>query len=78
VRVASGCQPEAPSAADVFPGRRVSECPCRAGRRARQQAGIEVPDLIDAFGELPAVAGALVAAVVDGVSSAPSGRRGSG
>src|ERR1700761_4620850 len=37
------------------------------GRRARQRSGVEVPDLIDALGELPAVAGALVAVVVDGV-----------
>src|SRR5438034_4606793 len=38
-----------------------------AGRRARQRSGVEVPDLVDALGELPAVAGALVAVVVDGV-----------
>src|SRR5215467_3082592 len=36
------------------------------GRRARQRAGVEVPDLVDSLGELPAVAGALVAVVVDG------------
>src|SRR5262250_2466216 len=36
------------------------------GRRARQRAGVEVPDLVDPLGELPAVAGALVAVVVDG------------
>ena len=38
-----------------------------AGRRACQRSGVEVPDLIDPLGELPAVAGALVAVVVDGV-----------
>src|SRR5438034_5625050 len=38
-----------------------------AGRRARQRGGVEVPDLVDALGELPAVRGALVAVVVDGV-----------
>jgi Bacterial regulatory helix-turn-helix protein, lysR family len=38
-----------------------------AGRRARQRGGVEVPDLVDPLGELPAVRGALVAVVVDGV-----------
>ena len=37
------------------------------GRRARQRTGIEVSDLVDAFGELPAVRGSLVAVVVHGV-----------
>src|SRR5215470_2881669 len=37
------------------------------GRRARQRGGVEVPDLVDALGEPPAVAGAPVAVVVDGV-----------
>ena len=37
------------------------------GRRAGQRSGVEVSDLVDALGELPAVAGALVAVVVDGV-----------
>src|SRR6266702_4578180 len=49
------------------PGRRVSGRPGRAGRRARQRAGVEVSDLVDPLGELPAVRGALVAVVVDGV-----------
>src|SRR5450631_2732696 len=49
------------------PGRRVSGRPGRVGRRARQRTGVEVPDLVDPLGELPAVAGALVAVVVDGV-----------
>src|SRR5580704_5423057 len=38
-----------------------------AGRRACQRSGVEVPDLVDPLGELPAAAGALVAVVVDGV-----------
>src|SRR6266568_1451360 len=38
-----------------------------SGRRACQRSGVEVPDLVDALGELPPVAGALVAVVVDGV-----------
>src|SRR5215471_1491170 len=37
------------------------------GRRARQRGGVEVYDLVDALGELPAVWGALVAVVVHGV-----------
>src|SRR3954464_12977533 len=36
----------------------------RPGRRARQRALVDVPDLIDPLGEPPAVTGALVAVVV--------------
>ena len=39
----------------------------RTRRRAGQWAGVVVADLVDALGELPAVRGALVAVVVDGV-----------
>src|SRR6266704_3869554 len=38
--------------------------PRRVGRRACQRAGVEVSELGDALGELPAVRGALVAVVV--------------
>src|SRR5215472_2993302 len=38
-----------------------------AGRRARQRTVVEVPDLVVALSELPAVAGALVAVVLDRV-----------
>jgi hypothetical protein len=41
--------------------------PGGARRRARQRTGVEVSDLVDALGELPAVRGALVAVVVHGV-----------
>src|SRR6266571_7402486 len=51
----------------LIPGRRVNGHPGCAGRRARQPTVVEVPDLIGAFGELPAIRGALVAVVVDGV-----------
>src|SRR5919106_1741398 len=37
------------------------------GRRAPQRSGVEVSDVVDAFRELPAVRGALVAVVVHGV-----------
>src|SRR6266702_5834859 len=37
------------------------------GRRARQRAGVQVSDLVDALGELPAVRGEPVAVVVHGV-----------
>src|SRR5690349_21689984 len=49
------------------PGRRAGEFPRRAGRRAGQRRGVEVPEFGDAFGELPAVRGALVAVVVNEV-----------
>lgn len=42
----------------------------RVGRRARQRGGVEVPDLVQPLGELPALRGALVAVVVDGVVQA--------
>jgi 2-polyprenyl-6-methoxyphenol hydroxylase-like FAD-dependent oxidoreductase len=45
---------------------RSGDPPGRAERRARQRAGVEVPDLVGPPGELPAVRGALVAVVVDG------------
>src|SRR5713226_8141945 len=51
----------------LVPGWPVSGRLGRAGRRARQRAGVEVPDLVDALGELPAVRGAPVAVVVDAV-----------
>jgi len=38
-----------------------------ARRHPRQWCGVAVPDLVDALGELPAVSGALVTVVVDGV-----------
>ena len=37
------------------------------GRGARQRSGVEVPDLVDALSEPPAIRGALVTVVVDGV-----------
>src|SRR6516162_7287762 len=63
-----GCGSARHSAADP----RASRAAWRSGRgspgcRARQWRGVEVPDLVDALGELPAFAGALVAVVVDGV-----------
>src|SRR5262249_8068743 len=42
-------------------GWRVSGRPGWTGRRARQRAGVEEPDLEDPLGELPRVAGAVVA-----------------
>src|SRR4029450_1738775 len=40
---------------------------CLLRRRARQRSGIQIHDLVSAFGELPAFWGAPVAVVVDGV-----------
>jgi hypothetical protein len=40
---------------------------CLLGRRARQRSGVQILDLVGAFGELPAVRGASVAVVVHGV-----------
>jgi len=37
------------------------------GWRARQRRGVEVPDLVDALGELPAIRGPLVTVVIHGV-----------
>src|SRR5258708_28083286 len=51
----------------LIPGRRVSRRSRLRRRRACQRAGVEVADLVDALGELPAVRGALVTVVVDGV-----------
>src|SRR5579875_205745 len=63
------CSPEA----SLVPGQprpragRSAGVPRRAGRRARQRAGVEIPELGDALAELPAVPGAPVAVVVDEV-----------
>jgi hypothetical protein len=46
------------------------------GRRARQRSGVEVSDLVDALRELPAVRGALVAVVVQGVVQVRAARVG--
>src|SRR5260370_34184117 len=56
-----------PAADDLFPVGGLAAAPGCVGRRARQRGGVEVSDLVDALGELPAVGGALVAVVVDGV-----------
>src|SRR4051812_47235794 len=48
-------------------GRLLCGCLRCVGCRARQRSGVEISDLVDALGELPAVRGALVAVVVHGV-----------
>jgi hypothetical protein len=67
---------------EALRGRRIgehgSERPGRAGRRARQRSGVEVPDLVDPLGELPPVAGALVMVVVDGEVQALAAVAGAG